>query len=198
MKKIIFLTIIFSLLVATKGYGQQGSYVSAQYEVSFGTGDLAEYISPASWRGFLMEYRAAVRSNLMLGIDVGWNVFYEKKARDTYSEGNASLTGIQYRYQNQVPLLVSADYLIKSDTPLKPFIGLGLGTMYSERSTEMNLYRIAETTWHFAVKGELGLLYELSYNSSMKFAAKYYNAFKTNTLDSQGYFSLSLGMAWDL
>lgn len=198
MKKIIFLTIIFSLLVATKGYGQQGSYMSAQYEVSFGTGDMGDYISSASWRGFLIEYRGAVRSNLLVGIDVGWNVFYEKKARDTYSEGTASLTGVQYRYQNQVPILASFDYMISSDNALKPYIGLGLGTMYSERATDMNLYRILENCWHFALKGEVGLLYELSYTSSVKFAAKYYNAFKTNTLDNQGYFSLSLGMAWDL
>ena len=93
---------------------------------------------------------------------------------------------------------MSADYLIKSDTPLKPFVGLGIGTMYSERATDMNLYRVLENTWHFALKGELGMLYELSYNSSVKFAAKYYNGFKTNTLDTQGYFSLSLGMAWTL
>jgi outer membrane protein W len=198
MKKIFFFMIVCSLLITSKSYGQQGSYISAQYAVSFGTGDLSDYISKASWRGVLLEYRSAVLGNLMVGADVGWNVFYEKKAYDTYSVGTESLSGIQYRNQNIVPVLASADYLILSDKTLKPYVGLGLGTIYSERATDMGIYRWVENTWQFALKGELGLLYQVSYNSSIKFAAKYYNGFKTNSLDSQGYFSLSLGMAWEL
>lgn len=45
----------------------------------------------------------------MVGVDAGWNVFYEKKDYDTYTGGTESLSGIQYRYQNSVPLLASAD-----------------------------------------------------------------------------------------
>jgi hypothetical protein len=198
MKKIIFLTIFCSLLVTSKSFGQQESYISIQYAVSFGTGDLSDYISAVSWRGFLMEYRAAVKNNLLAGVDAGWNVFYEKKDYDTYTVGTESLSGVQFRYQNSVPILASFDYLISSENALKPYIGVGIGTIFSERATDMNLYRLEEKTWQFALKGELGILYEISYNASVKFAAKYYTGFKTNTLDTQGYVSLSLGMAWVL
>jgi opacity protein-like surface antigen len=198
MKKIIFLTIFCSLLIATKGYSQQESYISVKYAVSFGSGDMADFISAASWRGAVVEYRAAVKSNLLIGVDLGWNVFYEKKEKDTYTLGTISLSGVQFRYQNEVPILLSADYLISSGKPLKPYVGLGIGTLYSKRETDMNLYRLEEKTWHFALKGELGLLYELSYSTSLKFAAKYYHGFKTDKLDSQGYFSLSLGVAFNL
>lgn len=190
--------IFCSLLITTKSYGQQESYMSLQYGVSFGTGDLGDYVSNASWRGILLEYRSAVKGNLMVGVDAGWNVFYEQKDYDTYTIGTESLSGIQYRYQNAVPMLASADYLLMSEGNLKPYVGLGLGTIYNERSTDMGLYRWEQNTWQFALKGEAGFLYQLSYTSSIKFAAKYYNGFKTNTLDSQGYFSLSLGMAWVL
>jgi hypothetical protein len=166
--------------------------------VSFGTGDMSDFISAASWRGFLLEYRAAINDHLFVGVDGGWNVFYEKKANDTYSVGTVSLSGVQYRYQNEVPILATADYFISSDKHLKPYVGLGIGTMYSERATDMNLYRLQENTWHFALKGEIGLLYEINYTASIKLAAKYYNGFKTGTLDNQGYFSISLGMAWAL
>jgi outer membrane protein len=197
MKKIIFLTIFCSLLTI-KSYGQLESYISMQYEVSFATGDMNDYISKASWRGILMEYRAPVKGSLMAGVDVGWNVFYEKKAFDTYTVGTESLSGVQFRYQNTVPILASFDYLVLTEGSLKPYVGLGIGTLYSERATDMNLYRLEEKTWQFALKGELGILYDVSYNSAIKFAAKYYNGFKTNTLDGQGYVSLSLGMAWTL
>jgi hypothetical protein len=198
MKKIIFLTIFCSLLISIKGFGQQESYMSVKYAVSFGTGDMGDFISAVSWRGAVIEYRTAVKDNLLAGVDVGWNVFYEKKEQDTYTVGTESLSGVQYRYQNEVPILASADYLISSDKPLKPYVGLGIGTIYSERATDMNLYRLEQNTWQFALKGELGLLYELSYSTALKVAAKYYNGFKTGTLDNQGYFSLSVGMAFVL
>lgn len=198
MKKIIFIMIFSSLLLSTKSYGQHDSYISAQYSVSFTTGDMAEYISKASWRGILLEYRGEVTANLMLGFDVGWNVFYEKKDYDTYTVGTESLSGIQYRYQNQVPILGTADYVFSPDNALRPYVGLGIGTMYSERATDMNLYRMKENSWQFAMKGEVGVLYEISYTSSIKLAVKYYNGFKTNTLDNQGFLSINLGMAWAL
>lgn len=198
MKKILFLMIFCSLLFTTKGYSQQDNYISVQYGVSFGTGDLGDYISQTSWRGVLFEYRGSVTNNLMAGLDIGWNIFYEKKNYDTYTRGNESLSGIQFRYQNVVPILFSVDYMILSEGDFKPYVGLGIGTMYSERSTDMNLYRWQQKTWQFALKGEIGLLYQVSYSSSIKFAAKYYNGFKTSTLDNQSYISISLGMAWDL
>jgi len=190
--------IFCSLFITTKSYAQQESYMSLQYSVSFGSGDLGDYISAASWRGALLEYRSALRGNLMVGVDLGWNVFYEKKDYDTYTVDTESLSGTQYRYQNAVPILVSADYLILSEGALKPYVGLGIGTLYSERSTDMGMYRWKQNPWQFAVKGELGVLYALSYNTSVKFAAKYYNGFKSNSLDGQSYFSLNLGMAWTL
>jgi outer membrane protein W len=145
-----------------------------------------------------MEYRGEVTDHLLLGVDVGWNVFYEKKEKDTYTIGTESLSGVQYRYQNEVPMLGTLDYLISSEGPVKPYVGLGIGTIYSERATDMNLYRLEQNTWQFALKGEVGVLYEMSYAAAIKLAAKYYNGFKTGTLENQGYFSISLGMAWTL
>lgn len=198
MKKIIFLMIFGSLLLTTKSYGQYDSYMSVQYSVSFGMGDLGDYISQPSWRGILLEYKGEVTSSLMWGIDVGWNTFYEKKAYDSYTVDTETLSGIQYRYQNQVPMLATLDYKFLPDNALKPYVGLGIGTMYNERSTDMNLYRLKENTWSFAVKGEVGLLYELSYSSSVKLGVKYYNGFKNKTLDNQGFLSINLGMSWML
>jgi len=198
MKKIFFSLIVCLLLIGSKSYGQQDSYISVQYAVSFGSGDLSDYISKASWRGFLIEYRASVTSKLLVGVDVAWNVFYEQTDYDTYTIDTESLSGIQFRYQNEVPILATIDYMISSENALRPYVGLGLGTIYSARETDMNLYYLEQTTWQFALKGEAGLLFNLNYTTNIKFAAKYYNAFKTETLDNQGYFSLSLGMAFDL
>jgi len=199
MKKIIAI-LAFGLLVVTQNaYCQQPSYMSLQYAMGFGSGDLGDYISAPSFRGAVIEYRAAIKDNLLVGVDFGWNVFYEKKDADTYTSGTESLSGVQYRTQNQLPILASLDYFLSTKNKLKPYVGLGIGTMYSERSTDMGQWRVVENPWHFAMKPELGFLYEMSYSTSLKLAAKYYTGFKSGDLDAnQSYLSISAGLAFNL
>ena len=198
MKKIIVIAVFTLFVFAQSAYSQAPGHFSFQYAMGFGSGDLAEYISQPSFRCGLIEYRNAITDNILIGADVGWNVFYERKEADTYTSGTEAISGIQYRTQNAIPILVSAEYYLSTENALKPYVGLGLGTMYLERSTDMGQWRLKENPWSFAVKPELGFLYELSLGTSFKLAAKYYNGFKTDQLDNQGYFSISAGFAFDL
>jgi outer membrane protein len=196
MKKIFAIVIFFSLISVTSVFSQQGSHASIQYDMSFGMGDLGDYISNPSFRGTSFQYRYAVTDHLLIGFDAGWNVFYEKKEYDTYTSGTQTLSGVQYRYQNQVPLLVSIDYLLLSDKTLQPYIGLGIGTLYSERILDMGMYRWEENPWHFALKPEFGLMYEMSPGTAFKLGLKYYTGFKAGELDTQGYLTISAGLAF--
>jgi hypothetical protein len=72
--------------------------------MGFGSGDLAEYISQPSFRGGVIEYRKAIKDNVLVGVDFGWNVFYEKKDADTYTSGTEALSGVQYSTQNAIPM----------------------------------------------------------------------------------------------
>jgi hypothetical protein len=198
MKKILVIAVFTLFISAQRAYCQQPGYWSVQYATGFGFGDLAEYIAQPSFRGGLIEYRKAVNDHVLAGADIGWNVFYEKKESDTYTSGTESLSGIQYRTQNAIPILVSVEYFISAENALKPYVGLGIGTMYLERSTDMGQWRLKENPWSFAVKPELGVLYEMSFSTSFKLAAKYYNGFKTGQLDSQGFLSISAGLAFNL
>jgi len=198
MKKLVTVAVFTLIFFTQNAYCQQPGYVSFQYAMGFGTGDLGEFISAPSFRGAVFEYRKAIKDNLLVGVDFGWNVFYEKKDNDSYTSGTETLSGIQYRTQNILPMLISAEYFLSTDNPLKPYIGLGIGTMYTERSTDMGQWRLKENPWSFAVKPELGLLYEMSFSTSFKLAAKYYNGFKTGQLDTQEYFSISAGCAFHL
>jgi len=198
MKRIIFIAVFTIFIFSKNTYSQQPGYWSFQYAMGFGTGDLGEYISAPSFRGGLIEYRKAIKDNVLAGVDFGWNIFYEKKDADTYTSGTEALSGVQYRTQNAIPILVSAEYFLSTENPLKPYVGLGIGTMYLERSTDMGQWRIKENPWSFAIKPELGFLYEMSFSTSFKLAAKYYNGFKTGQLENQGYFSISAGLAFHL
>jgi outer membrane protein len=196
MKKILALVLFCSLMSVNSVFSQTQSHLSIQYDMSFGSGDLGDYISAPSFRGSSLQYRYAATDNILVGMDVAWNVFYEKKDYDSYTVGTQTLSGVQYRYQNQVPILVSADYLFMADKDFKPYVGLGVGTMYSERNTEMGIWVLEENPWQFALKPEAGFLYNISFSTSIKLGIKYYTGIGSEDLDTQGYFTISTGLAF--
>jgi opacity protein-like surface antigen len=156
MKKIIVIAIFCSFMGITSVFSQAENHISFQYDMSFGTGDLGEYITAPSFRGFSAQYRYAVTHNILIGMDVAWNVFYEKRDYDSYTSGTITVSGVQYRYQNEVPILVSVDYVFMPDKEFQPYLGLGIGTIYSERNTSMGIWYVEENPWQFALKPEAG------------------------------------------
>jgi outer membrane protein len=196
MKKILTVIILFSLISISGAISQPMQYISIQYDMSFGTGDLGEYITKPSFRGISFQYRHGVNDNILVGLDVGWNLFYEAKDYDSYTVGTRTLTGKQWRYQHEVPILIAADYLITSGRKVNPYIGVGLGTISTVRYVEMGTWALKENPWHFALKPEVGFLAEMSSTTSFKLSAKYLIGFKSEDLESQSYFTVSAGLAF--
>jgi outer membrane protein len=117
---------------------------------------------------------------------------------DTYSIESLSLTGVQYHYNNILPTLVSGEHTLNLESPLKPYVNLGIGTMYDIRTTDMGLWRVEERAWHFALTPEIGFLYELNPAAALKLCGKYYVGFAAGGLETQSYFALSAGSAFML
>lgn len=180
------------------GVAQAQDNFAFTYSMGFGTGDLGDFISQPSFRGANLEFHKAVQPNIGVGLIVGWNVFYEALDRDTYTYGNSSLNGKQYRYSNNVPLLLSTNYYFKPGEKFNPFVGLGIGTIYTKRNTDMNLYTVKQEAWNFALQPEVGFHYMLSDGAALIVAGRYNHGFKAgNELTSaQSYFTLNVGFAF--
>lgn len=185
------ITVIFLFLLSAQLYSQ--NMTAVQYSVGFGTGDLGSYISKPSFRGATIDFRSIVQTNLGVGFEVGWNTFYEGQSGETYSKGNLSYSGNQYRYTNQFPVLFAVDYYLESGGSVKPFAGLGIGTMYTLRETDMNLYRLEEDAWNFALRPEIGVALEMNPETSFLITGKYYHGFEAGDLPTQSYFALAFG-----
>lgn len=193
MKKIFFIS-IFSLLAFTAF--SQSNLTSLQYSVGFGTGEMKDYISKVSWRGFTIDYRSLVNSNIGVGVDMGWNVFYEEMPDAVYESENITYAGKQWRYSNHFPVLLAADYFMDRGGMVTPYAGLGLGTMYSLQNTDMGMYTFEKDAWHFALRPELGVLIETSPGVGFNIVGKYYYGLKAGDLPAQGYFTLNFGFVF--
>lgn len=192
MKKILFFT-AFIILVSF-GSSNAQSYTNVSYSVSIPTGDLREYISTTSWRGVSVSYSKLIKPNFGIGLSTGWNTFFEERPFATYSLDNRSVSGKQWRYVNSFPLLVSADYYIKPNDKINPYMGLGVGTIYNSRATDMGIFRLEQDAWSFAFQPQVGMIYSINYFAGISVAAKYSYGLAAGHFDApQSFFSLNFG-----
>ena len=171
--KNILIAIILTGIIGVSNINAQESLFVIEYSMGFGTGDMKEFNESASFRGMSFEYRYKLQPAMAVGFETGWNMFYDKMDYATYTQGTESLTGVQFRYTNAIPVLAAFDYYIKPDTGINPFIGLGLGTIYNNRYVDMGLYRLKSDVWQFALRPQIGVLYNLG-GSDLLLAVKYF------------------------
>jgi len=195
MKKKFFIIIL--ALFASSALLAQNNNTTVSYSIGFPTGDLGDFIGNVSFRGISIDYRHRIQPNIALGTTVGWSTFYEEVASDTYTIGNESLTGKQYRYSNNMPLLATVTYFMSPDEKINPYGTLGLGTMYTRRNTDMNLYTIEQESWNFLLQPEVGVQIGVADHSALSVALKYNIGFQAGDLpENQTYLSLNVGFAF--
>jgi len=196
MKKIVFITLMLAAGVFVAPTVSAQSYTTLQYTMGVPFGGLKEHISEISWRGITFEYQKEVAPSISVGVNFAWSTFYEEMPYGSYTDGTATLTGHQYRYDNLFPMMVNAQYRIGSST-IVPYVGIGVGTIADLRNTDMGLWTIENTSWHFMLSPEAGFLFDVANNTSIKLSAMYNSAFKTKEVDAFGDLNISLGLVFN-
>ncbi|MDX5340399.1 MAG: OmpW family protein [Cyclobacteriaceae bacterium] len=196
MKKIFIILLVIGICSLGSVSAQQ-SITTTSYSVGIPTGNLGEYISSASFRGISFDYRKLIQPNVGIGFYTAWNVFYEEKPYDTYELGNQSLSGRQFRYTNSFPIMFATDYYFKPGEDLNPFIGGAIGGVYTERATDMGIYRLEQDGFSLGFTPQIGFIYKVSTFSAISISAKYNIALAAGDLDnSQNFLSINLGYAF--
>jgi hypothetical protein len=192
MKIIIAIALIIGSSLGARA--QNGGF-TVSYPIAFPMGNLHDYISKTSFRGISFEFNKKVKPQVTVGLETGWNVFYDNAGEQEYKDQTATITGKQYRYTNSVPILVGAKYHPETGNKnIAPYVGAGLGTLYSNRATDFGLYRITNETWQFCIRPEAGLVFKTSSGVNPFVGVKYYWAFNSDDLDAQSFLSLNVGL----
>jgi outer membrane protein len=163
--------------------------------MGFATGDLKDFNSSASFRGMSFEYRYMMQPAMGVGFETGYNLFYDRLDYATYTQGTESLSGIQYRYTHSVPVLAAFDYYLKPDTQYNPFVGLGIGTLYSNREVDMGMFTRQTDAWQFVLRPQVGVMVSTP-SADLIIGAKYFNGFKSNDFEGQQYFTINVGVVF--
>lgn len=193
MMKLKYILSILAFFFTTQLASAQQGMFNIKYSIGMPAADLADYTGETSFRGIGLEYQHVLGSRLALGISGGINTFYEQEFT-TLTEGTSSLTGIQYRYTNNLPLMATVSYFLATEQRLLPYAGLGIGTLYSLRDTEIGTISLSEDAWAFSLRPELGVIYQVSEGFALKAAATYIQAFDTPELGNQSYGTFDVGI----
>lgn len=189
-KNIIILLISFVTYIAN---AQEKTTMFLNFSPSVSLGEAADFANNISPRGFDFESNYFFREDMSVGVVVGWNLFREKVVGETLSYGELAITGTQFRYLNTTPINLNIKkYFIAND--FSPYIGVGLGTAYAKKSTDIGVLSLSDDKWLFNIAPEIGFLYELTSRNVYSVKIKYNYSPKAGDFSSVSYLSLGLGV----
>lgn len=201
MKKIILTLFILSgFAMVTKA---QTSYWTFSWPISMGLGTTNDYIQKTSFRGFGLTGSSFLTDNISVGGEWSWEVFDEIK-RDLppreidLGDGIMStVSGVEYRYLNTLPLFVNAHYFIGDNGNIRPYAGLGIGTVYVDERTDIGLLSFQSKKWRFGLQPEIGVFIPFGLSpTGVNLSARYRYATKASDADAVSMFSFTIGLGF--
>ena len=202
MKYII--TTLLILLVAVNAFGQSKITILS-YQMSIPDQRLENYIDETSFRGVGFDGRWFVSDEtpITLGLALAWHVFDQKTDEMIVFDGGA-LSGMQNRYVNSFPIMLTGHWYIGNKDKLWISIGGGIGTYYIIQRLEVGVHSLEESNWHFGAYPEIGLQIPLS-EADFFVSGKYNYAFDAGdsvqgvALQDRNYYNywtISVGLAY--
>jgi outer membrane protein len=155
-----------------------------------------------SYSGGRFDYKHFVEGGkLAVGASLGWNSYNEYTAPKVYKtpDGSSAVYTDMVRHIYTLPIAVNAYYFFFKRN-IKPYVGLGFGTVYSEQDSYFNIYVINESNWGFLVKPEIGLQLEINETFGLATYATYnYSTNNSNefNIDQLASINIGAGLYWE-
>ena len=133
-------------------------YFNINYNLGWTAGDMSNFISDNSYRGFSIDGRKFINNKFTIGGYMGWTGFFEKFDRKTYPIDNSTtVTGVGSNTYYNFTLGMNAHYYPLQNSAIKPYVGVSVGPTYQTIQTQIGRYYIDNQSWQFMVAPELGV-----------------------------------------
>jgi hypothetical protein len=192
MKSLLYYTIVLICLTSLPVFGQ-GTMIQLNYAPALPLGQTADFTGTFTGRGANFEFYKMNENNFGYGVEFGTMNFYEQVPDQTFEQGTASLTGIQYRYLKITPVMGSFIYVFNADKPFKPFFAMGAGLGINTQTVSMGIFVEKTEATQFIIRPELGAIYQLSDYVGIKLSTKYYQTFESSDMRAQSMMGFNLG-----
>ena len=189
---LVLLLLLASSLTTSVAVAGDNSF-GVSWSSAIGTGNTSDFISAFQFRGLGIEYRKRVNSNVLWGLNTGYNVFAETGNETRYLD-HAQLTGEWGKYINTIPIYLAAYYEFGPYNARsgRLYTAINAGTAYLEHRASLGLYALDEDNWHLAVAPEIG--YKLPWDSFIGHLSVRYNyLFQSGAVEAQSWFEFRVG-----
>jgi outer membrane protein W len=174
-------------------HAQQEMQLSIGYNVNIPSGAFRDYVNKPAYKGFTATLAYALSSQISVGLNVGYNDYYQKYPRQVYPGGDGSdISAVVSNSVQQFPVLLTGNYTFLKEGFVRPYAGVGAGVNFVTFDQYLGEFDNPRTTAKFDLKGEAGVYIPLSnYNSTaLKIGGSYnyvpYNTDGIKTLNSWG------------
>jgi hypothetical protein len=198
MKMRVLASILLVLALGSEANAQIGDYFFGfAYTPVLPTGNSTDLVgSSLSFRGATMEGRKVVKDNVTVGFSAGWQVMNYETGETLQPRQGIDVTGFQFRYINNFPILFTAHYYFGRRGDMRPYIGGGAGISYLERRMEVGLYLIDQDGWPITLAPEIGVAFPAGWRAAGFGFVRWYWMASAGGAPSLSYLSFGLGIAW--
>ena len=167
----------------------------AQYATTLTVGGSHEFSPRFGWIGFSGEVNYQLLPMLSVGVTSGYQLSYTK-VRDTLVLDNAALNATQFRYLDLVPIFAQARYYLElGDSPVIPYGGLGIGTVYANREIDVGV-EVVTDGWHFGFAPQLGAML-VTEGPNVMLDVEFTGAVKSGDAPGEAWMTFELGLLFD-
>lgn len=149
---------VFVLLFSAAQAQQGETKLDIRYNVALPMGDFKNYVSSTSFRGFNASVLHGVSDKVSVGLEAGFQDYYQKYPRQMYhfSDGSDVSAVVSYTIQT-IPVLAKLKYNFNTESQIQPYAALGVGGNLIAYNQLYGQFGEQQTKFGFAAKPEAGL-----------------------------------------
>jgi hypothetical protein len=207
MKKIgIILSVVLAALVISSSAQAQDNKLKVElgYNISAPLGQFkSNYISNTSFNGYTGEISYAFNPKFSLGLNMGYQNYYQKYGRQVYKmDNNQTVSAVVTNNMELMPLLVRGTYFPMGGTSsVQPYFSAGAGTNFVNYGQYLGEFGGAQSSASFAAQAGAGVLVPFGKmgQSGVKLGATYnYVPYNKNDISNLNNVGANVGVVFAL
>lgn len=172
------------------------------YNVSVPTGAFkTNEVSNTSFRGGYGEISYAISPKFSLGLNAGFQSYYQKYDRQLYKSGEQTISAVKTNSIDVMPLLLRGTFYPMGTAKVQPYISAGAGVNFVNYQQYLGEFGGSESAVPLAVQAGAGVLIPVgAKHTSFKLGATYnYAGYTSNDVDTKlGNIGVNAGVMFPL
>ena len=179
MKNIILIIFCVCLALFSNAQTKGTNEWHANWEFGMPVGN--NFVTNFCALGFDVGYGKYIKDDLAVGLQIGWNNYYEYASRKTYEFAGGAATTDLYKYIYTLPITAFISHSFRVSETFIPFAKLGVGGQYSEQNLYYNIYETTNDNWGFVIAPEVGAVVHFTQGNPWGLYASVKYSYSTNS-----------------